>query len=186
VPQVVGMSMKNRCHHNGWRTYDPSLGRYIQSDLTGLDGGINTYLYALANPFIFVDPLGLATFIGFDSEKHVKMEAAIKEAKVKLIGGNVCDASGCGEIDPALKEKIIKELENARYIYNNALNICGAATYKTFIFRFDKSITIGPKAFDFEACCDLSSTLAHEANHLRGGDDAESRDIEKKCFNCPR
>lgn len=44
---------------NWHRTFDPHSGNYIQSDQTGLDGGINTYGYALSNPLKFVDPAGL-------------------------------------------------------------------------------------------------------------------------------
>ncbi|WP_275249823.1 phospholipase A2, partial [Vandammella animalimorsus] len=48
-------------HYNFHRDYDPSTGRYLQSDPIGLDGGINVYLYANGSPTLYMDHLGLET-----------------------------------------------------------------------------------------------------------------------------
>jgi RHS repeat-associated protein len=45
-------------HYNRFRYYDPSLGRYLESDPLGLGGGPNVYAYP-ANPLVDVDVLGL-------------------------------------------------------------------------------------------------------------------------------
>lgn len=45
--------------HNGFRDYNPSTGRYMQSDPLGLEAGFNTYAYVGSNPLRAVDPYGL-------------------------------------------------------------------------------------------------------------------------------
>ena len=45
--------------NNYFRDYDPSLGRYVQSDPIGLAGGSNQFAYAYSNPTKFSDSTGL-------------------------------------------------------------------------------------------------------------------------------
>ncbi|MCP4370069.1 MAG: hypothetical protein GY797_18425 [Deltaproteobacteria bacterium] len=49
-------------HYNWFRYYDPSTGRYLRADPIGLDGSINLFPYANANPINAIDPWGLFKF----------------------------------------------------------------------------------------------------------------------------
>ena len=47
-------------HYNYFRDYDPTTGRYIESDPIGLRSGPNTYAYVGNNALRWMDPFGLA------------------------------------------------------------------------------------------------------------------------------
>lgn len=47
-------------HYNYYRDYEPSTGRYVQSDPIGLEGGLSTFAYVNSQPLKEVDPTGEA------------------------------------------------------------------------------------------------------------------------------
>ncbi len=56
-------------NQNWFRDYDPTIGRYVQSDPIGLLGGADTYPYVGANPLANTDPWGLIRQLDPDSDE---------------------------------------------------------------------------------------------------------------------
>ena len=73
-------------HYNYYRDYDPAIGRYVESDLIGIDGGLATYGYGLSDPLLYIDPLGLAFDLGRSMDFGVSFAAPII-GRVLGIGG---------------------------------------------------------------------------------------------------
>lgn len=48
---------------NFHRDYNAAIGGYIESNLIGLRGGVNGYVYVLNNPLSYTDPFGLEVYV---------------------------------------------------------------------------------------------------------------------------
>jgi RHS repeat-associated protein len=76
-------------HYNYFRDYDPSIGRYFESDPIGLYAGLNTYSYAANNPSGNTDAKGLnaATSVGL-----LNLSSGL------AVGGGACRPCAVGAI----------------------------------------------------------------------------------------
>jgi len=78
-------------HYNNLRNYDPTIGRYIETDPIGLNGGINTYLYANSNPLRFVDPLGLKVIGSYGSRPTLSSDGGFRRDSNHCSGRKFAD-----------------------------------------------------------------------------------------------
>jgi hypothetical protein len=83
------------------RPYDPNLGRWIQRDPIGEQGGLNLYGYVANNSVNFVDPLGLSSVVIMgNSGKSISLDnpsdADFRNAISSFPDGSINDISIAG------------------------------------------------------------------------------------------
>jgi len=115
---------------NWFRDYVSILGRYLEPDPIGLNGGINTYGYAYQNPLMYTDPLGLWPFgaptSGFNfGSVHVPSKSTVTtQLQQALNQGGTCQSltqaqqiandivNQVGWSDLGLAQAILNSLQN--------------------------------------------------------------------------
>jgi RHS repeat-associated protein len=79
--------------YNYYRDYNPVIGRYIEADPIGLDGGINLFAYVQNSPIIKTDPQGLDS-AGCDVPEWAK----------KITEANACYLQCCAVHDKCYRD----------------------------------------------------------------------------------
>lgn len=98
---------ETQTHYNYFRDYEPNIGRYLQRDPIGLNGGINTYGYVKVSPLKGIDPYGLFSSMGIPggsfgvggattgtAQDGHRQAGAVNEVTLHGGHGGVCGAEG--------------------------------------------------------------------------------------------
>ena len=106
---------------NGWRDYDPSLGRYVEADPLGIGAGQNVYAYVDGDPVNFTDSLGLAQTPGNDTNTCGGDRACGRALEICLI--NIWGYPGVANDNESFKD-VVRKLKNVRFSCRAAYDLC--------------------------------------------------------------
>ena len=116
------------------------------------------------------DQIQRFTLNGFPPTEEAAMKAAVPVAISKV--------KSCSDLSWYGKRDIPIALNQVRYDYVPDLGLCG------WTFPTSWYIEVGKDAFSSSVCCDLPSTLAHEAAHTVFYTESRARKMECNCFGC--
>ena len=168
-------------HYNMNRDYEPTSGRYIQSDPLGLKAGIATYNYVANNPANNIDPRGLQGFVTPLEAGAVALGLAAMAPPVialtRQVGQavkNICTPADPGNCTPEQQQRYQENVENQ----------CGAAKQ---CYGTDPVDILNQKIGQQSACIDARELIN---NVCYGGGDAghnqQIRDRVNAIRNCQR
>ncbi|MBK8070415.1 MAG: RHS repeat-associated core domain-containing protein [Rhodanobacteraceae bacterium] len=87
-------------NYNYFRDYEAGTGRYVESDPSGLHGGMNTYVYAGSNSIKFTDSYGLDYWIEGPDPSYDELIGHESVCVGKYDGERTCVSFGAIEKSP--------------------------------------------------------------------------------------
>lgn len=160
----------------GERKYSPqtqSGKRLLAHELTHViqqGGGSGSGISAKRHPFGESNMIQCYSLNGFPPTEAAAMHAAIPKAMATV--------KSCPKLSWYGKSEIPLAIASKRYDYKENLGLCG------WTFPASWYIEIGKEAFNTSTCCDLPSTIAHEASHTVFYTEGKARNMECNCFSC--
>lgn len=161
------------------RVYDPELGRWIQRDPAGYVDGMSLYAYVRGNPFVFVDPTGLKSWLGTKLRQAGRWVASGDTMVTSVIAGSM---DAVAETSDAIVDDPVGYAKEAAYD-NTIGNVEGI--YNGVVDGIDRTAKItenadGPNAsaWDYVQNGAAVFTGAQDlAEGMAGADVAENREL---------
>lgn len=153
------------------REYNSRIGRYMQSDPIGLQGGINTFAYVGGSPLMFVDPRGLNYALGALGAALVVYEVA--NSDVPIIGGGIAK-TGIRVAEVCTERAVVISKKGMALVEANLARFESTAANTAMVDRLKENLRTGTRALGADANFYLheiaegtarKAGLAYEAAH---------------------
>ena len=151
-------------NNNYFRDYDPTTGRYIESDPIGLKGGsASTFIYVANTPLSKSDPFGLLIRgTGVTDDQWAAIQAAQQKIQKELekdCGKDCIRAEDRAKIQAALATTVVNQKVT---IITDGVSDCAVGTLG------GSSMTLASSAYNVAKCGCLASTVYHKLLHNIG------------------